>query len=103
MPVSHGHKVRAVVFREDDLYIAQCIEYDICAQASDIDSALDRLELTIHAECAWSHERDIPALDGIAPAPNYFHALWDKGSLAITRVTVPVDAISIEAKFANAA
>lgn len=49
-------EVRVVVFREEDMYVAQCLEFDIATQAHDIEGVLDRLDLTIEAECQMSME-----------------------------------------------
>lgn len=83
--------VRAIVFREGDMYVAQCLELDICAQARDVASVLDRLDLTIEAECAMRVEGGKEPFDGICPAPNYFHDLWEKRSVNLTRVNVPIN------------
>jgi hypothetical protein len=79
-----------VVFREADVYVAQCIEYDIATQAKDLDTLLERLDLTLDAECAMSVEREGKPFGNIPPAPNYFHDLWEKRSISIARLHVPV-------------
>jgi hypothetical protein len=82
--------LRVVVFREGDVYIAQCLEIDIATQAVDIPELLERLELTIDAECALSRDQGKSPFDGIAPAPNYFHGLWEKRSVSLKHLTVPI-------------
>ncbi len=97
--------IRAVVFKEGDLYVAQCLEYDIATQAPDLDTLLDRLDLTLEAECAITMERTGKPFDGIAPAPVLFHQLWEKGSHSIGRVNVPADRAipTVQAVLAKAA
>lgn len=95
--------IRAIVFREGGLYVAQCLELDISAQASDIDAVLDRLELTIEAERAMSLDKGGEEFDGICPAPNYFHELWEKRSVTLDRVNVPVGTRKLQAALAKAA
>lgn len=96
--------VRVVVFREGDVYVAQCIEYDIATQAADLDALLERLDLTLDAECAMSRERGGAPFAGIAPAPNYFHDLWDKRSISIARLHLPVGAhLNLDIGLAKAA
>ena len=74
------------------MYVAQCLEYDISTQAPTLEALLDRLDLTVEAECQMSLERGgNQPFDGICPAPNYFHSLWDKGSMAIKRLNHKVD------------
>jgi hypothetical protein len=84
-------EVRVVVFHEEGMYVAQCLEYDIATQAPDIEAVLDRLDLTIEAECQMSMEETGKTLNGIAPAPIYFHQLWEKGSVAITRKNLSLE------------
>jgi hypothetical protein len=59
-------------------------------RARDITSAVERLDLTIDAECAISKEAGGQAFDNIPSAPNYFHSLWDKRSMALTHLHMPV-------------
>jgi hypothetical protein len=82
--------LRVIVYPEGELFVAQCLEKDIATQARDIETLLDRLDLTIDAECAASRERDEKPLSKIGAAPNYFHDLWEKRTLMITRLHVPV-------------
>ena len=80
--------VRAIVFKECDGYIAQCLEYDICAQAPDITSLLDRFEMTVEAEFSECHRRGKEARDCIPPAPQLYWQLWDKRSVLLQRIAV---------------
>jgi hypothetical protein len=52
---------------------------------------LNRLDLTIEAECQMSLEATGEPFGGIAPAPVYFHNLWEKGSVAIVRKNMSVE------------
>lgn len=83
-------QLRVVVYRDGDMYIAQCLEMDIATQARDLDTLLERLDLTIDAECASSKERGESPFKGIAPAPNYFHGLWEKRSVSLKHLRFPV-------------
>lgn len=96
--------IRTVVYREGDVYVAQCLEYDISTQASDLDTLLERIDLAIDAECAMCADMGLPPLEGIAPAPNYFHDLWDKRSVSLTKITTPVHQhLTVEIALAKAA
>ena len=79
-------KIRAIVCKEGDVYIAQCLEYDICTQAADISALLDRLDLVVEAEFAACHLDGKNPCDTIGSAPNYYHGLWDKRSVNLQRV-----------------
>jgi hypothetical protein len=96
--------IRAIVFQEGDMYVAQCLEYDIATQAKDLDALIDRLDLTIEAVCEECSLRSKEPHELIGPAPNYYHSLWEKRSLALGRVNVPTQAsVSVEVGFAKAA
>jgi hypothetical protein len=71
-------QVRVVVFKDGDSWVAQCLEYDIGAQASSLDELHDRLLVTFFAECEESHARNGEPLKGIDAAPQYFHDMWDR-------------------------
>jgi len=96
--------LRVIVYREGELYIAQGIDHDIATQAPDITTLLERLDLTIDAECAMSRDRGDQPFVGIPPAPNYFHTLWDQRSVSLARLQVPVHQhLRIEVALAKAA
>ena len=96
--------LRVIVYREGDVYVAQCLEHDIATQGPDIPAALERLDLTIDAECAISKEAGGKAFDRIPSAPNYFHTLWDKRSMTLTHVHLPVGHhFEMEVAYAKAA
>ena len=78
--------IRAIVFRDGDLYVAQCIDYDIAVQAIDVPAVLDKFQLTQEAEHAMCAGK--PMKDSINPAPNYYHGLWEKRSSSWTQHNV---------------
>jgi|ERR1700691_2006463 len=73
-----GH-FRAILFREGDHWIGQCIEYDICAQAKNLTELKKKLELTIEFEREVSVKRHGYAFVGIPAAPQRFEEMWNKG------------------------
>ena len=81
--------LRAIVFRDGDLYVAQCIDYDIAVQAADVPAVLDRLQLTLEAEHAVCAAKGQRMCDCLVPAPNYYHELWAKRSNSLTQHSVP--------------
>jgi len=87
-PHGEEHEIRAIIFREGDVYVGQCLEYDIAAQAPDLDSLLDRLELAVEAEFATCEEQACAPHKCISPAPVYYHQLWDRRSIMLQQVHV---------------
>ena len=90
MPTGSETAIRAIVFKEADMYVAQCLEYDIAAQAPDLQSLFPRLELTVEAEFAMCEADGKPARECIVPAPTYYHDLWKAKSASITPTNVAV-------------
>jgi hypothetical protein len=83
MPVQ-GEKImsniRALFFKDGDLWVGQCLEFDIGAQARDLDTARSRLRMAIEIERKTSIEINGAPFKGIDPAPAYFHDMWEKRS-----------------------
>ena len=106
-PTGGETHIRAIVYREGKNYVAQCLEYDIAAQAGDLNVLLDRLHLTVEAEFAACVGIGKEARACISPAPNYYHGLWDKRSVSLERIHVPAPQTSsrfeIQAALATAA
>ncbi|GBF56452.1 hypothetical protein PbB2_00108 [Candidatus Phycosocius bacilliformis] len=64
-----GHKsLRVVVFREEEVFVAQCLEHDICVQADSLPKLQERFEATLILEGK--------GLEAIDPAPARFHEIW---------------------------
>jgi hypothetical protein len=80
--------IRAIVFKESDFYVAQCLEYDVSAQSVTIEGLIDRLELTLEAEFEACEAAGKAPKDCIGPAQNYYHELWERRSLNVERVKV---------------
>ncbi len=70
--------IRVIMFEEAGQWVAQCLEYDIAAQAPNLDSLNDRLEVTLKAELAESIERHGSPFAGINPAPERYQRMWDR-------------------------
>jgi hypothetical protein len=71
--------IRVLVFKDGDLWVAQCLEYDIGAQAPDIDTLHERLDVALKTELKESLERGGGTpFAGIDPAPPRFHRMWER-------------------------
>ena len=70
--------IRVLLAREGDYWVAQCLEYDIGAQARDLDELRKRLIVALEAERQESFRRHGKPFAGISPAPGYFHELWQR-------------------------
>lgn len=76
--LQQGSVLRAIVYPEQDMFVAQCLERDICARGRTIDEMCDALALTIAAELLECEKRGLD-LSSIPPAPERFHDMWGAG------------------------
>lgn len=70
--------IRVIVFKDADLWVAQCIEHDIGAQAPDVDTLMARLQVVMSAELKESLDKHKVPFAGIEPAPERFSLMWDR-------------------------
>ena len=78
--MSEETRLRVIVFREADNWVAHCLEYAISAQARDLDEVKARFEIALHADLAESMRRYGKPFAGIPQSPPYLHELWARGS-----------------------
>jgi hypothetical protein len=81
--------IRVVVFKDDDVWVAQCLEYDIGAQAADIDTLNERFNVALKAELKESVERGKEPFAGIEPAPERFHTMWEHRARSVEMTPPP--------------
>jgi hypothetical protein len=76
MGMSEDKTLRVVIFRDDEGWAAQCLEYDICAYADDLSKLQSRFEATLVCEYEISNKLHGSPLAGIGPAPEKFQEMW---------------------------
>ena len=69
------NKLRVVVFEDDGLFVAQGLEYDICAQAETLSELVARFEMTLDGE-----SREVGGLGRLEPAPATFFRKWEQAA-----------------------
>ena len=72
-------QIRVIIYRDANLWVAQCLEHDIGAQATDLESLEARLSAALEVELAASLELHGSPFAGIDPAPSHFHEMWERG------------------------
>jgi hypothetical protein len=75
--------IRVVVFQDSGIWVAQCLEYDIGAQATDIDTLNARLEAVLRGEFTESVSKNQQAFAGIERAPERFQNMWERRARSI--------------------
>lgn len=78
MSKAKTNDLRVVVFKDGDMYVAQCLEHDICAQAADIKTLRHRLDAAVDAERDHARQMGKTISDSLAPAPEHFLEMWEK-------------------------
>lgn len=83
--------LRAVVLREDSVWVIQCLEHDIFAFGSDFDTVVKRFEATLDAEALLAPAGADHPFAHIPAAPDYFHVLWDQQKTVLTTPVAGVE------------
>ena len=68
--------LRAIIFKEEGKFVAQCLEKDICVQGDDLQMLFKRLTGTIYLET--------PHMGNIPQAPEEFFDMWEKGAAPVS-------------------
>lgn len=69
--------ISAVVYPEADQWVAQCVEYDIGAQAATMEDLFKRFDAAVYANLNESLRRSDVPFDGIDPAPQEVRDIWE--------------------------
>lgn len=91
--------ISAIAFKEGDAWVAQGIEFDIAAHASDIVGAQDALmRAVVENICIAEHLGKVP-MAGTKPAPERFKRMFDEATSEI-RPLKPQDKADIVVRIA---
>lgn len=77
MTVTNREGVRVVAFQDSGMWIAQCVEYDICVQGADLAQAKRRMKVALDAEARFTESEYGEAFKNIDPAPDFYEAIYD--------------------------
>lgn len=75
--------VRVVAFQEGESWIAHCVEYDICAQGSDLAQVKRRMEVALEIECEISMKKTGEAFGGIPKASEIYEGIYEGAQEAL--------------------
>jgi hypothetical protein len=64
------------MYKEADAWVAQCVEYDIGAQAPDQETLIQRMAAVINLEAETSIEMTGELFSGIPASPKKFEQIW---------------------------
>jgi predicted RNase H-like HicB family nuclease len=74
--MSNPTMIRVVTFKEGELFVAQALEVDVCAQGKTMEEANRRLSVLMHVEEEEAKANGRTLFD-IGPAPHPFHVLYN--------------------------
>lgn len=96
------YRIRAVVFREGDWWLAQCLEYDFAAVSRNLEELPNELQWAVTTQIALSIERGIQPFHGFSPAPRRFWEMFDQAKTLLepAAAAVPGASPEIEARLA---
>lgn len=81
---THTIQIRAVAFKEGDVYVAQGLDYDICVQAKALSDLPKKLAYSVAANVAISLELGKQPLEGIRKAPQQFWDMFNAAKITLT-------------------
>lgn len=76
-------RLRIVAFQDGDMWVAQCLEYDIATQADSMDTLVARMDDTLCAEAEYTNEQHGEPFAGLDPAPDLFNVMFETATAAL--------------------
>lgn len=70
-----AEQFRVVVLKDEDMFVAQCLEVDISAQGKTAEEAVSRLKIVFNAEIEDARVAGVDVRE-IGPAPDSFHVMY---------------------------
>jgi len=94
----------SVVFlKEDEHWIAQCLEYDIVGQSRSLKNLPEAFALAFASHIAVRMEAKQDLFEGVPPAPDKYWALFEQGiRLDEKDVRVPIPSLNTPPPFLDA-
>jgi len=82
-----AYQISAILFEEGEWWSAQCLEYDVAAQAKTLSDLLYELERVLVSHLCVAEELGRKPFEGLEPAPKKFWDLYQKAHARIvTRI-----------------
>lgn len=81
--------ISVIAFQEGDQWTAQCLEYDIAAQARTLSDLRYEVDRVIISHIAASEEMGQEPFSGLGPAPREFWEMYEQAKLRLEREDMP--------------
>ena len=79
-------RVRAVVFREGEWWVAQCLEYDLATQARRLEDLPRELRRLLTVQIQASQEYGVEPFEGFSRAPARFWKMYENAKSRVEPV-----------------
>jgi hypothetical protein len=77
------HSISVLAFQEGDKWSAQCLQYDISAQADTLSDLPSAFERALVGHIIVSKQLGLEPLEGLGSAPQIFWDLFDKANVEL--------------------
>ena len=91
-------QISAVLFQDGEWWCAQCLEYDIAAQAPTLSELRYELERVLATHIAASEEQDQHPFETLNAAPQKFWEMFERAKLQLTIDDLPFRLPSVRAR-----
>src|SRR5690606_17850928 len=78
MTLPYDANLRVVVFQDEGVHIAQCLEYDIAAHGDSPEQALQAFQQAVTRNIIVAQHLNTAPLANLPEAPAEFFAMWDR-------------------------
>ena len=80
--------IRAIFFQEGSWLVAQCLEFDIAAQAMSVEELKHEVERTLLLHLQASEESGREPFLGLPPAPRSYWEMYERAHVAVEANTI---------------
>jgi hypothetical protein len=79
MAATQIFELRVLLYVKSDIWIAQCIDFDIATQAESAKKVIESFERVFAAQLLYDQQKRRQPLEGISPAPDHFSQAFENG------------------------
>jgi hypothetical protein len=94
------YRIRAVIFKEGEHWVAQCLEYRYAIQTRKIEDMPRVLRDCLTAQILISRERGIEPFYGYEPAPRRYWEMYERATPMPEQTEAPESAPEVEMRVA---
>jgi hypothetical protein len=89
-------EMRLLIFKEDEWWVAQCLEYDIAAQAKTLNDVQYEIQRVLVGRMFVASQFKIEPFEDVPPAPAWYKELLNGPIRAVKMELTPIKDIPVE-------